>query len=218
MSGSSLPRNAQLSDEAPRGATPAAPLGEVRLVNAARNGDEAACEELFRQHRDDLFRVAWRFCRDHDTALDLVQNTFVRAFRSLDNYRGDDRSLATWLRRILTNLAIDRTRRNRLETVPFDGAQHDRGDGRLGTQERAPVPRPDDLAAQRESLAALHGALGQLSEKHREVFLLHALEGLTYREIGERLGCSIGTIMSRLHYARKNLQALLGWHPDDDDA
>ena len=184
---------------------------DARLVALVLAGDDSAFETIFRRHRDALFRNAWRFARDEDTALDLVQEAFVRAYESLASFRAEG-SLLTWLRRIMTNLAIDRTRRKSYKVVSFDEQ------AQPATQSVAISNEPQRAAELHEFTDALWEAVGQLSEAHREVFLLHAVEELSYKEIAARAGCNLGTVMSRLHYARRNLQEMLRSYWDESDA
>ena len=184
---------------------------DARLVALVLAGDDSAFETIFRRHRDALFRNAWRFARDEDTALDLVQEAFVRAYESLASFRGEG-SLLTWLRRIMTNLAIDRTRRKSSKVASFD--EH----AQPAAKSAAITSAPQRAAELHEFTDALWEAVGQLSEAHREIFLLHAVEELSYKEIAARAGCNLGTVMSRLHYARRNLQEMLRSYWDESDA
>ena len=188
------------------------------LVERTVSGDATAFEQLFVKYRQRLFGVAWRLVRNEDTALDVVQEAFVRAFQQADKLRGEAR-FYPWLRRIAVNLAIDQMRHARRGVeVGFDEAQF--GEGAEAAVDRLPAAQDD--RAERESplrqselsefSGALQGALEQLSEAHRAVFMLHASEGMSYREIAEALNCNIGTVMSRLFYARKKLQELLAPH------
>ena len=189
------------------------------LVERAVKGEAEAFETLFTKHRQRLFAVAWRLMHDEDAALDVVQEAFVRAYQNLGDLRGETR-FYPWLRRIAVNLAIDRLRHIKRGTeVGFDEAQFGRGE----EVDENRIARPNDKA-ERESPVRraelsefgrdLQGALEKLSEAHRSVFMLHAAEGMSYREIADALGCNIGTVMSRLFYARKKLQELLAPHLD----
>ncbi|MBI3829488.1 MAG: sigma-70 family RNA polymerase sigma factor [Planctomycetes bacterium] len=189
------------------------------LVERAVKGEAEAFEALFAKHRQRLFAVAWRLMRDEDAALDVVQEAFVRAYQNLGDLRGEAR-FYPWLRRIAVNLAIDRLRHIKRGTeVGFDEAQFGRGEeadeSRVArTNDRAERESPSRRAELSEFGRDLQGALEKLSEAHRAVFMLHAAEGMSYREIADALGCNIGTVMSRLFYARKKLQELLAPHLD----
>jgi RNA polymerase sigma-70 factor (ECF subfamily) len=188
------------------------------LVEKTMGGDAQAFEELFIKYRQRVFGTAWRIVRDEDAALDVVQDAFVRAWQRMSDLRGETRFFP-WLRRIAVNLAIDRLRQSkRGQEVSFDEAQFGAGaaaeSGRAGKrgpehQERESPNRKAELG---EFTSALEGALEQLSDAHRTVFLLHAAEGMTYREIADAMEINMGTVMSRLFYARKRLQELLEPH------
>lgn len=188
------------------------------LVERAVTGDGEAFETLFTKYRQRLFGVVWRVLKNEDAALDVVQDAFVKAYQGLEQLRGETR-FYPWLRRIAVNQAIDRLRHiKRGVEVGFDEAQYGAGENadadraRPGDADRAERESPVRAAELGEFSAALQGALDQLSDTHRSVFVLHAAEGMTYREIAEALGCNIGTVMSRLFYARKKLQELLAPH------
>jgi RNA polymerase sigma-70 factor (ECF subfamily) len=197
----------------------AAPSGDddLQLVERCLSGDNQAFERLFVKHRQPLFAVAWRLLRDEDAALDVVQDAFVKAYEELENLRGEAR-FYPWLRRIAVNLSIDRLRHaKRNKEVSLYGSQPEDEEVR---EESAAVARaseeqndsPVEKAEISEFSTALSSALLKLSDPHRTVFMLHAAEGMSYKEIAEALDCNIGTVMSRLFYARKRLQELLGPH------
>ena len=185
--------------EAPRPAP-----DETALVERFRRGDEAAFETLFRRYREAIHAVAWRVTGNNEEALDVVQEAFIRAYRGSAGFRAES-GFYSWLRRIATNLAIDRLRARR-ENEP--GALEEET---LADEARAPQAArlaeedPVEQVAGRELAAALSTALEQLGPEHRAVLVLHAQEGLSYKEIAEHLECPIGTVMSRLFYARRIL-------------
>jgi len=193
------------------------------LVEKAAAGGTEAFEALFVKYRQRVFAVAWRLLHNEDTALDIVQDAFVRAYEQLNTLRGETQ-FYPWLRRIAVNLAIDRLRhlRRGVELELDEERMDQRGltpiSGRLeigclsplaaGSAEESPVQKAEFA----ELSAALSEALLKLSDSHRAVFMLHAAEGMSYKEIAEALDCNIGTVMSRLFYARKRLQELLAPH------
>ncbi len=181
------------------------------------DGDPAAFEQLFVKYRQRAFAVAWRLLRDEDAALDVVQDAFVRAYEQLEQLRGEGR-FYPWLRRIAINLAIDRLRHLR-RSVEVSLDEHRVGEGDEAREDASAVVRvhsgsesPVQHAELNELSTALSAALLKLSETHRAVFMLHAAEGMSYKEIADALDCNIGTVMSRLFYARKRLQELLAPH------
>ena len=173
------------------------------LVDRARAGDQAACAELFRRHRNDAYRLAYRQLGNEHDALDVVQESMIKAFGALADFDGRS-GFRTWLMRIVVNTALDwGRRRNRRATLPI-------GDGTGGPAE---IPEPADdvdpaLGLHREDLRrALDRALDRLTPALRSTFVLFAESGLSYKEIAEALGIPIGTVMSRIHSAREKLQA-----------
>ena len=190
---------------------------DARWVEQALNGDSAAFESLFLKHRQGVFAVAWRLLRDEDKALDVVQDAFVKAYEQLEKLRGDSRFFP-WIRRIAINLSIDRLRHSK-RGIEVSLDEHRVGGGDEAHEERAGIivakgsaDNPVRRAELTEFNAAFGEAIAKLSEAHRTVFMLHAAEGLSYKEIAETLNCNMGTVMSRLFYARKRLQELLAPH------
>ncbi|HEY3322440.1 MAG TPA: sigma-70 family RNA polymerase sigma factor [Planctomycetota bacterium] len=201
---------------------PAIVAGEdSALVEKAVGGEAAAFEQLFLKYRQRVFAVAWRLLHNEDAALDVVQDAFVRAYEQMDNLRGEGQFFP-WIRRIAINISIDRLRHSR-RGVEVSLDEHRVGEGDESRSEPAVVVRakegvesPSRQAEMSEFSDALASALQKLSENHRTVFMLHAAEGMSYKEIAEALGCNIGTVMSRLFYARKRLQELLAPHLSED--
>lgn len=205
------------------GGTPAASgagdAEDAALVEQTLQGRAEAFETLFVKHRQRVFASAWRLLRDEDAALDVVQDAFVKAYRQLESLRGDGRFLP-WIRRIAVNLSLDRLRRARR------GAEVSLNQNWAGEDEGRDEPvamiadeKPGESPVEQAQFSELSGALAQallkLSVPHRTVFMLHASEGMSYQEIAGALGCNIGTVMSRLFYARKRLQELLAPHLKD---
>jgi len=188
--------------EAPAAPRPAS--DEAGLVERFRRGDEAAFEELFRRYREAVHAVAWRFCGDAEEALDITQEAFIRAFRHAGEFRAES-GFYSWVRRIATNVAIDHHRAKR------DGGSAALEEETLAEQALAPDAArlseedPAGQAAGKELAVALEAAMDGLSPEHRQTLVLHANEGLSYKEIAETMNCPIGTVMSRLFYARQML-------------
>ncbi len=182
---------------------------EATLLARARAGDADAFEALFRRYRERVYRVVWGYVRNEEDALDVTQDAFLKAYRKLAAFEGKS-SFFTWVTQIAINRAIDVSRkRKRRKDIPLEQS-HDRGEAsRLPG--RSPPSRPPSAGVEQEELERLfRRALESLSDKHRTVFLLHTQQGLAYKEIARTLDISIGTVMSRLHYARKRLQRALG--------
>jgi len=173
---------------------------DATLVSQARTGNAPAFEELVRRYRNDVFALSFHFVRNREDAWDISQEVFVKAYKSLRRFRGDA-SFKTWLMRIAANHCKDQLKKRRLKTVPFDEA--------IATEAPSAVPGPGQRVEALELGEAIERAVDGLSAKHRMAFVLREYEGLSYEEMAQVMGCSLGTVMSRLHHARKNLQHAL---------
>jgi RNA polymerase sigma-70 factor (ECF subfamily) len=182
-----------------------------QLVGKAKAGDRAAFAELLRRYERRVFSVANAVMRNPDDAKDVCQEAFWKAHNAIASFDGSAQFF-TWMYRITVNLAIDHLRKRRGEKVEFDDARTN-GEGELGDPTGISPRRlgfdPGRALADRELRGQLEAALGQLSPAHRAVLVLREVEGLSYQEMADVIGCSIGTIMSRLFHARKKMQALL---------
>ena len=179
--------------------------GDDPLVARALGGDREALEELFRRYRAVAYRVAYRLLGHEADALDAVQDGFVKALTHLQSFQGRS-SFKTWLLRVVSNASLDLGRqRGRRDVQRLDLAPHgDNADRSLTTA--------DDTTRglERHDLRVhLDAALARLSDAHRQTFVLHADAELSYREVADALGISIGTVMSRLFYARQKLREYL---------
>jgi RNA polymerase sigma-70 factor (ECF subfamily) len=178
---------------------------DERLLSRFAAGDRMALDELFRRYRQPAYRVAFRLLNNEADALDAVQEGFVKALTHLRGFEGRS-SFKTWLLRVVSNAALDLGRqRGRRETLSLDAAQaREAADAALLTHDA--VSRGLERADLR---GLLDDALSTLSEAQRQTFVLHADAELSYREVADALGISIGTVMSRLFYARQKLRAYL---------
>jgi RNA polymerase sigma-70 factor (ECF subfamily) len=177
------------------------PESDAVLVASARTGDYSAFETLVRCYRNDVYRFAWHFVRNREDAWDLSQEVFVKAYQGLASFRGDA-PFKAWLLRITANHCRDFIKRRRLDLVQFDGNP---------AAENTPsaILRPNQAAQARELGQHIDRAIQSLPEKHRTAFLLREVEGLSYEEMAQAMQCNLGTVMSRLHHARRKLQAML---------
>ena len=173
------------------------------LVRRARAGDCSAREELFDRHRGESYRYAFRLLGHEQDALDVVQESMLKAFSGLRDFDGRS-GFRTWLLRIVTNTAYDWGRRRKR-----------RPSGRGGDETTGPEPAVDEDPSRRliqqDLRKKLDQALNRLSSTLRETFILFAELGMSYNEIAETQDVPIGTVMSRIHSAREKLQAELDW-------
>jgi RNA polymerase sigma-70 factor, ECF subfamily len=177
--------------------------GELDLVRRAKRGDREAFGALVQRYQQRVVGVARSLVRNPDDAVELGQETFIRAFQNLASFEGRS-SFSTWLYRIASNLAIDwRRRETRYPIAHGEEAENE--------IKRIPSGQGDSFreAARGELSRKVKAALDELTPEHREVILLREMEGFSYEEISELLGCPKGTVMSRLHYARSHLRDLL---------
>jgi RNA polymerase sigma-70 factor (ECF subfamily) len=181
---------------------------DEELVARIRDGESSAFRTLVERHYQKVFGLALSMVRNRDDALDLTQETFLHVHRSIGGFRYSAK-FSTWLYRIVTNLCIDHFRRASRSPQTVELTPADEKDSPSRQWADPSAERPDDAVHRSEMRRALERAFAQLSPPHRAVMVLRELEGLSYEEIAVVLGCSIGTVMSRLHYARKRLQTLL---------
>ena len=177
------------------------------LVRAAQRGDMAAFEELVARHRDRIFARAYSMMHNEEEAVDLSQEAWVKGWQRLAQFQGES-SFATWMTRIIINLCLDQLRKQkRQRTESIEAMDEELG----GVERQMPVVTVNPTAGleRSELRQRIDRALGQLSYEHRTVLVLHEFEEMEYKEIAKTMGCSIGTVMSRLFYARRKLAALL---------
>ena len=177
------------------------------LVKAAQDGDMAAFEELVARHRDRVYARAFSMMRNEQEAIDLSQEAWVKGWQRLGQFHSES-SFGTWMTRIVINLCLDQLRkqkRQRTESIEV----MDEESGGVERQMPAITVNPSAGLERTELRKRIDEALGQLSYEHRTSLVLHEFEEMEYREIARTMGCSIGTVMSRLFYARRKLAALL---------
>ena len=178
------------------------------LVQRVRAGNRDAFRMLVERYQSRIAALALGMLRNRDDALDVVQETFTRAYESLDHFKGDA-AFYTWVYRIAYNLCLDHQRRDaKRRSVPLE--VDNRGeDTALPLPDGPPRDLPFERASDAEIAQRLGAAIRELTPEHRAVILLREVDGLSYAEISAVLDCPKGTVMSRLHYARRRLQERL---------
>jgi RNA polymerase sigma-70 factor (ECF subfamily) len=182
-------------------------LGDEDLVRRAQRGDMVAFEELVARHRDKIYARAFSMVRNEDDAIDLSQEAWVKGWQRLKQFQRES-SFVTWMTRIVINLCLDQLRkqkRHRSESIEM--MEEESG----GVERQMPVVtvNPTERLERSEVRQRIDKALAQLSYEHRTVLILHEFEDLEYKEIAKRMQCSIGTVMSRLFYARRKMANLM---------
>jgi RNA polymerase sigma-70 factor (ECF subfamily) len=178
------------------------------LVVAVRKGDATAYRGLVEKYQGRVYNVIYGMVRNREDARDLTQETFVKAYRNLHAFREDAR-FYTWIYRIAMNLSIDFLRRRQRGplTGMDEGIAGRDADGQIHPMHGEDGPRR--LLERKRLYSAIMDAVEELPEQQRQVILLREVEGLSYKEIADVLDIAEGTVMSRLFYARKRLQATL---------
>src|SRR4029434_9108377 len=181
-----------------------ADVSDLDLVTRCQAGDTEAFDELVTRYRTRVFSMIYNMVHSEQDAWDLAQDSFVKAWRSIKRFRGRS-SFYTWIYRIVTNVTIDWLRKKQVKGT---GAEFDDSIELKSIEPGArTAPKMDALRYQRMEQAEIReridAAIKQLSPEHRAVILMKETEGMQYHEIAEALGCSIGTVMSRLFYALK---------------
>jgi RNA polymerase sigma-70 factor (ECF subfamily) len=178
-------------------------MEEVELVRKARLGDMDAFESLVRKYQQKVYALCRRLTGAHQSADDLAQETFIKAYFSLESF-DEGRPLYPWLRRIALNAGLNYVKRRGREK-PFDDGGPDRGRKEL-TQA---VEGPEQQLERAELEAGFESAVKALPTEQRTVFVLRFYEDMSYDEIARELGLPLGTVMSRLNRARRRLRELL---------
>jgi RNA polymerase sigma-70 factor (ECF subfamily) len=173
-------------------------INETQLVAQAQNGDRNAFSELVRIHAQGVLNVVYRMCGDMLIAEDAAQETFIRAWQNLSSYRPQT-PLRSWLYRIAFNAGMDMLRKNK-RILPDDIEDMHITDGQPGLE---------SLVSQHERTRLVQKAVLSLPDTSRAVLVLREYEGLSYQEISSALDIPVGTVMSRLNYARNLLKAKL---------
>lgn len=181
---------------------------DADLVRKAQSGDARAFDQLVTRYRAKVYGMCYHLVQNDQDAWDLSQEAFIKAWRALGSFKGDS-SFYTWIYRISHNCAYDWLRKKKIQ-----------GDGEFNDETNKPIAagaeavpksdrRPDEVLKGRELGARIQDAIAQLSPDHRTAILLREVEGQSYEDIAQVMECSLGTVMSRLFYARKKLQELL---------
>lgn len=185
------------------------------LVTRALSGSQEAYQRLLEEYQRPVFSIIVRMVRDAGLAEDLTQETFLKAFRSLDSF-DQSRKFSSWLFSIAHNTTIDHLRRRQLPTVSLDSAGESEDGAGLAFLAVAPDSSPEETLTHHDLAAALEQALAGLRPEYAEVLVLRFQQGMSYEEISEVTGLVLGTVKTHIYRGRKALATALesaGWDP-----
>lgn len=201
-------RKASNAPDAPAAEPVPVPVEEMDLVKRVRDGDLTAYDELVRRYQERIYATVYHMTSNHEDANDLAQEAFIKAFQAIKSFKGGS-SFYTWVYRIAVNKTINflKQRKNKaqmsLDDLDFN-AEHDPDLVALVSEK---TPRREVVL--KELQEKLNAAMQRLSEPHRLVVTLHDVQGMSHDEVAKVMDCNIGTVRSRLFYARQQLQAYL---------
>jgi len=175
---------------------------ETQLISRCQQGDQEAFKEIFDRYQKKVYRIAYGVVRHREEALDIVQEVFVKLFHSIKNFKGKSH-FYTYLYRMVMNTAIDHSRKMGKQIISSLDEE-----GSFEPSEEI-EKWPEKILLQKELEEKVNGAMGKLPAEQRAAIIFREVEGLSYQEMADAMECSIGTVMSRLHYARKRMQELL---------
>jgi RNA polymerase sigma-70 factor (ECF subfamily) len=182
--------------------------GEQLLLEKAKSGDVAAFEELIEAYQKKVFNLALRIIGNYDDAADLAQETFVRIFKAISNFK-EQSSFSTWVYRITTNVCLDEIRKRKNKKVVSIDEDIHMDDGDMKRQVISEDPGPDEAAERAEVRRVVNNAINRLPEDQRVVITLRDLHGMSYEEIAKILDLPGGTVKSRINRARLALKNVL---------
>jgi len=177
-------------------------LEETEMISRCQRGDQEALKEIFDKYNKKVYRIAYGVVRQREEALDIVQEVFIKLFHSIKNFKGKSH-FYTYLYRMVMNTAVDHARKTGkqiISSLDQEGSFQPSDDLEKG---------PERILLQKELEERVKLAMDKLPTEQRAALIFRDVEGLSYQEMAEAMGCSIGTVMSRLHYGRKRMQELL---------
>ncbi len=175
---------------------------ETEMISRCQKGDQEALREIFDKYQKKVYRISYGVVRQREEALDIVQEVFIKLFRSIKNFKGRSQ-FYTYLYRMTMNTAIDHARKagkQFFSSLDQEGSFEPPDELEKG---------PERVLLQKELEERVKWAMSKLPAEQKAALIFRDVEGLSYQEMAEAMGCSIGTVMSRLHYGRKRIQELL---------
>ncbi|MDD3350157.1 MAG: sigma-70 family RNA polymerase sigma factor [Eubacteriales bacterium] len=182
-------------------------LNELRLIENAKNGDDVSFELLIKGCMTKAYNTALRFMRNEQDAADALQESLIKVFRHMEQFKGECR-FDTWVYRIVVNTCNDMLRKNApLKETDSLNRVDEEGDWLLELKD--PAPAPEALFESKEAANRILRCLDLISAEHKEVIVLRDIQGFSYEEIGQIIDCSEGTVKSRINRARQRLRSMI---------
>jgi len=181
---------------------------EKHLLESAKKGDIEAFEKLIETHEKKVFNIALRMMGNSEDAKDMAQETFIRVYRSLGDFK-EQSSLSTWIYRITTNICLDELRKRKNKKVLYIDDNIKSDDGEIKRDIVSDDLTPEEKVERDEIKRMLNSAINDLSDEHRTVIILRDIQGFSYKEISDITNCPEGTVKSRICRARQALKEIL---------
>lgn len=183
-------------------------MNEEELVKRARDGDSAAFETLMHDYFKRIYNIAFRIAGNADDAADMTQETMIKLLRNIKSFKGESK-FSTWVYRVATNTCLDELKKLRKNNARSLSDSFDTGEGEIPYDVEDTAPTPEQSAEKHELRDMVAKAVLRLSGDHRAAIVLRDIRGFSYTEIAEILGCSEGTVKSRISRARAQLKQVL---------
>lgn len=183
-------------------------FNETELIRLCQAGNVEAFEKLILKHEKQVYTIAYRFMSNHEDACDLAQEALVKAYKSIDRFRGEA-SFKTWLYHIVANVCRDELRKRKKNHFISLDAPIFTEEGELTRQAEDWTYSPEILYESKENQELIQSILSTLTSEYQEVLIMREIQGFSYEEIAEQLKCSLGTVKSRLNRARKAMRDCL---------
>ncbi len=179
-----------------------------KLIERAKSGDNKAFELLMEEHFKKIYNIAFRIAGNADDASDMTQEVMLKLFRNIGTFNGNSK-FSTWVYRVATNTCLDELKKIRRRSAYSIDNTTDTGDGEILYEVEDTSPTPDIIAEKKELSGIVAKAIKALSDDHRAVIVLRDIQGFSYEETAKILGCSEGTVKSRISRARAQLKKIL---------
>lgn len=186
---------------------------EMQLIKKARSGDDASFELLIQNCKTKAYNTALRFLRNEEDAMDALQESFIKIFRHLDQFKGDCK-FDTWVYRIVVNTCHDILRKKRIHKTECINKFYEEGERMSDIID--PAPSPATILDTKETVGYILDCLNKMNIDQREVIILRDIQGFSYDEISEILDCTLGTVKSRINRARVLLREMITEHKENE--